>query len=131
MPVAVTALYAGILALLIAALAVNVTVHRVKLRVSLGDGDKPQMQRMIRIHGNTVEYVPLGILLMGLYELDGGSPLALHAAGIALILGRLVFAAGVWTKDAPNAARAAAVTLTWLAIAALAVLNVWQIGPSL
>ena len=126
MPVAVTALYAGILALIVTALAINVTAHR----VSLGDGGKPQMQRMIRIHGNTVEYLPLGIVLMGLYELNGGARLPLHACGIALILGRLLFIAGVWNSDGPNLVRATSMTVTWLAVAALAILNLWQIASS-
>jgi uncharacterized membrane protein YecN with MAPEG domain len=112
MPVAVTALYAGILALIVTALAINVTAHRVRLGVSLGDGGKPQMQRMIRIHGNTVEYLPLGIVLMGLYELNGGARLPLHACGIALILGRLLFIAGVWNSDGPNLVRATSMTVT-------------------
>ena len=130
MPVAVTALYAGILALIVTALAINVTAHRVRLGVSLGDGRKPQMQRMIRIHGNTVEYLPLGIVLMGLYELNGGARLPLHACGIALILGRLLFIAGVWNSDGPNLVRATSMTVTWLTVAALAILNLWQIGSS-
>ena len=111
----------------IVVLAMNVTLHRVTLRVSLGDGGKPQMHRMIRLHGSAVEYVPLGVLLMGLYELDGGSPFALHASGVALILGRLLFVAGVWNHDAANPIRGAAAVLTWLVIAALAILNLWQI----
>ena len=43
MSVSITALYAGILALIFVALAINVTRHRVKLRVSLGDGGNPEM----------------------------------------------------------------------------------------
>jgi hypothetical protein len=83
MPVMITALYAAILALLLTALAINVTVNRAKLKVLLGDGGNPQMLRMARIHGNAAEYVPIAVLLMGLYELDGGLPLALHVTGIA------------------------------------------------
>ncbi len=127
LPVSITALYAGILALVATALAVNVTVHRAKLKVPLGDGGNAQMLRMIRVHGNAVEYVPLGVLLMGLYELDGGVPAALHAAGIALIVGRVLHAAGLWGTADPNFGRAAGPTLTWLTTAALAVLNLWQI----
>jgi uncharacterized protein len=130
MPVAITALYAGILALIVTGLAINVTTHRIRLGVSLGDGGKPQMQRMIRIHGNTIEYLPLGIVLMGLYELDGGARLALHACGIALILGRLLFIAGVWNNNGPSPLRAASMMLTWLTMAALAILNLWQITSS-
>ncbi len=127
MPVAITALYAAILALLLTALAINVTVHRAKLGVLIGDGGNPTMLRIIRIHGNAVEYVPIGVLLMGLYELDGGLPLALHVAGIALIVGRLLYVWGLWNAADQNFGRATGPTITWLTIAALAVLNLWQI----
>jgi uncharacterized protein len=64
-----TALYAGILALIAIALAINVTVHRVKLRVPIGDGGNAEMRRMIRLHGNAAEYIPLAIVLMLIYEI--------------------------------------------------------------
>jgi len=127
MPVWITALYGAILALLLTALAVNVTRTRAKLRISFGDGGNPQMMRAMRLHGNTAEYVPIGVLLMGLYELDGGLAAALHASGIALIVGRIFYVAGVWDSDAVNFGRTTGVVLTWITIAALAVLNLWQI----
>ena len=70
--VSITALYAGILSLIMVALAVNVTIHRAKLRVPMGDGGNPIMLRMIRLHGNAVEYLPLALLLMAIYEINGG-----------------------------------------------------------
>jgi len=127
MPVWITALYAGILALLIVALGINVTVHRWKYRVTLGDGGNPQLRRVIRMHGNSVENVPICVLLMGLYELDGGLPLALHAAGVALVAGRLLFVGPLWNNDGPSAIRATGVTVTWLTTIGLAVLNLWRI----
>jgi uncharacterized membrane protein YecN with MAPEG domain len=127
MTVPITALYAGILGLLITALAINVTVHRAKLKVDIGDGGNAQMLRMIRVHANAVEYVPLGLLLLGLYELDQGWPAVLHAAGIALIVGRVLHVAGLWNTAGLSFGRGAGVTLTWITIAALAVLNLWQI----
>ena len=88
MTVSITALYAGILALIVLALAINVTAHRVKLRVPLGDGGNAQMRRMIRLHGNAAEYIPLALVLMAIYELNGGAHLGLHIVGIALVAGR-------------------------------------------
>ena len=102
MPVAITALYTAILALVVLALAVNVSIHRGKLKVDVGDGDNPQMLRMIRIHGNAIEYVPIALLLMGVYELDGGSHQMLHIAGVALIAGRLLHAWGMWSRPEPT-----------------------------
>lgn len=65
MPLPITALYAAILAIILTALAINVTVHRGKLKVPIGQGDNPTMLRMIRIHGNSAEYIPTALLLMG------------------------------------------------------------------
>ncbi len=128
MPVAITALYAAILALIVIALAVNVTVHRAKLKIPIGDGGNPQMLRVIRLHGNAVEYVPFGVLLMGLYELDSGAHAALHIAGVALVAGRLLQLWGMWSTVEPTFGRVVGQSLTWLAIAGLAVVNLWQIA---
>jgi uncharacterized protein len=128
MPVAITAIYASILALLLTALAINVTVHRNKLGVLFGDGGKPQMIRMIRVHGNSAEYIPIGIVLMGLYELNHGLPIALHVTGIVLIAARLIYIGGVWNADGVTAGRGIGIVLTWATIVALAVLNLWQIS---
>jgi len=123
MSVSITAFYAGILALIFVALAINVTRHRVKLRVSIGDGGNPEMLRMIRLHGNAAEYIPFAVLLMALYELNGGWHIALHIVGIALIVGRLVQTWGMWGTEVPGLGRRMGQGLTWLSILALALLN--------
>jgi uncharacterized membrane protein YecN with MAPEG domain len=127
MSVTITALYAGILALIVIALAINVTVHRVKLRVPLGDGGNPQMRRMIRLHGNAAEYIPLAVVLMAIYELNGGGHLGLHIVGIALVAGRVVQTWGMWATDMTNRGRQIGQSLTWLSVIALAVLNLSKV----
>lgn len=123
MLVQLTALYAAILAVILTALAINVTVHRAKLKISLGDGGNPQMLRMIRLHGNAVEYIPLALMLMLVYEINGGSHTVLHIAGVALIAGRLLLTPDMWRSEIAGLGRRAGQSLTWLSIAALAVLN--------
>jgi uncharacterized membrane protein YecN with MAPEG domain len=125
MPIPVTALYAGILALLVIVLAINVTVTRAKLRISIGDGDDPLMSRMIRVHGNAIEYIPLAVLLMLTYELNGGTRVALHVAGFALVAGRLLHAWGLWASN--RFGRIPGQCLTWLTIAVLAILNLLRV----
>jgi len=127
MPLPITALYAALLALIILALGINVTVHRVKLHVAIGDGGNPEMLRMIRLHGNAIEYVPLALTLMSLYELNGGLPVALHVAGIALIAGRATQTWGMWSTGMTTKGRQIGQSLTWLSIGALAVLNLSRI----
>jgi uncharacterized membrane protein YecN with MAPEG domain len=128
MAITITAFYAGILALMVMALAINVTVHRAKLGVPMGDGGNPQMLRMIRLHGNAAEYVPLGLVLMAILEVNGGWHWALHATGIALIVARLLQSWGMWSTHIPNFGRISGQSLTWLTIAALAALNLWKIA---
>ena len=43
------------------------------------------MLRMIRLHGNAAEYIPLALVLMPTYEINGGWHMALHIVGIALM----------------------------------------------
>jgi uncharacterized protein len=85
------------------------------------------MLRMMRIHGNAVEYIPIALLLMLVYELNGGAHTALHVCGGALILGRVLHAAGLWGSDGQSAGRAIGQTLTWLALLALAGLNLSKV----
>jgi hypothetical protein len=127
MSLSITALYAGILAIIIVALGINVTMHRVKLKVSLGDGGNPQMLRMIRLHGNAVEYLPLALVLMVIYEINSGWHIALHIIGIALVAGRLIQTMAMWSTDVPVPGRGIGQTLTWGSIAVLALLNLWRV----
>jgi len=128
MAVSITAAYAAVLGLIILALGINVTVHRVKLKVSLGDGGNPQMLRMIRLHGNAIEYVPLALVLMLVYEMNGGRHAVLHMVGIALVAARLIQTMAMWSTELPRPGRGIGQTLTWLSIAVLAVLNLWGIA---
>jgi len=123
----VTALYAAILTLILMALAINVTLHRRKLRVGPGDGSNPVMLRTVRMHGNAAEYIPIAVLLMLVYELNGGSHLTLHACGCALVLGRVLHAAGLWNSDGQSPGRAIGQSLTWLTILGLAALNLSKV----
>ena len=128
MTLSITALYAGILSLIMVALAVNVTIHRAKLRVPMGDGGNPIMLRMIRLHGNAVEYLPLALLLMAIYEINGGWHSALHAAGIALVVARILQSWNMWSTDIAGFGRISGQSLTWLTIVALALLNLAKVA---
>ncbi len=128
MAVSITAAYAAVLGLIIVALGINVTRHRVKLKVPLGDGGNPEMLRMIRLHGNAVEYVPLALVLMLAYEINGGRHIALHVVGIALIAARVIQTAGMWSTNMPGLGRRMGQALTWASVAGLALLNLWVIA---
>ena len=95
----VTSIYASLLAFLIVYLALNVIKLRRANKVRLGDGAVPALQAAIRAHGNAVEYIPIGLILLLLLELAKISPFVLHIAGITLVAGRLLHAKGLLADD--------------------------------
>jgi len=82
MPI-VTALYAGILGLIAVGEAFPAGMLRGKLNISVGDGGNP-----------------------ALLELNGVSVRAIHALGAALVMARLLHAAGLKSDTVQNVGRA-------------------------
>ena len=120
----ITALYAGLLGLLILVLAFRVVAVRRATEIGLGDGGNALLLSRIRIHGNAAEYVPLALLLMLMLELNGASPTFLHGLGIALVIGRLAHAQGLTQGVGVNPGRLVGNVLTWSVIMIAAVKNV-------
>lgn len=92
--IAITPLYAGLLALLFLWLSYNVVQGRRSHKVSVGDGENSDLRKRMRVQANFVEYAPIGLLLIALLELQSAPALWLHGAGLALLLGRLFHAYG-------------------------------------
>ena len=113
MPTAsITAVYAAALALLIVALMLRVVRLRWRLRIGIGSGEDRVLACAVRAHANAIETVPLALLLMLLVELGPVSPVALHAAGAALVVGRLAHAFGLSRHAGTSAGRIGGTILT-------------------
>jgi uncharacterized protein len=91
----ITPLYASLLALLFVALSVRALRLRKTLRIAIGDSGNAAMLRAMRVHSNFAEYVPLGLILISMVELQAAAPLLVHGLGIALLAGRAAHAWGV------------------------------------
>ena len=85
----VTPLYAGALALWFLVLSIKVIRYRGH-GISLGDGGDPNLQRLIRGHGNFSEYVPLILLMIAMLELSHYSVWLLHVLGATLLVARIL-----------------------------------------
>jgi len=114
----ITALYAGLLALLFLVLSYRTIVYRRGRKVEIGDGGDRELLRRMRVHANFAEYVPFTVVLMGLAEALGLPGLGVHAIGLALLVGRLAHAWGL--SQTPHILRlrvigVAATTLAMLA----------------
>lgn len=121
----ITALYAGLLAIVYIVLAGFVVAHRQRARVGLGTGSDTALERAVRVHGNFAEYVPLFLLLLLVAELGGGAAVMLHAAGAAFFLGRIAHAFGLSQTSGTSAGRFGGTLVTWVAILWLALTNIW------
>jgi uncharacterized membrane protein YecN with MAPEG domain len=121
MPFRVTALYAGLNAIILVVLAIRVARQRGISKVGIGTGGDETLERASRIHGKAVENIPIVLILLVLAEACGSSPVLLHGMGIALTLGRLFHAWGLMQSPGNSFGRAAGISLTWLALLAGAV----------
>lgn len=91
----ITALYAAVLALVLVVLSVRTLRLRRKLKVAIGHGNQPLLERAMRVHANFCEYVPIALLLVYFLEAANVNPYWIHALGIGLLVGRLLHAFGV------------------------------------
>ena len=87
-----TGIYAALAALLVVGLARNVIRLRRQYQVALGDGGNEDLLAAIRAHANAVEYLPIGLLLLLIFELNRGPIWLLHILGSLFIIGRLIHA---------------------------------------
>jgi uncharacterized membrane protein YecN with MAPEG domain len=116
----VTALYAGLVALLLLALALRVSRFRMRTQVGIGDDGSPAFRRAIRAHANALEWSLPVLLLLLVAELCRASPVLLHAAGIALLAGRVLHGVGLSAHSGYSFGRFAGTGLTWLVLLVLA-----------
>ncbi|MEM9456336.1 MAG: MAPEG family protein [Myxococcota bacterium] len=117
-----TPLYTALLALLALVLSVRVIKVRQSRKISLGTDGNEELTRAVRAHANLTEHMPLAILMMAFLELNDGHAMALHAAGISLVVGRLVHA---WALPAGwGQGRVAGMALTFGSWIVLALANV-------
>lgn len=120
----ITPFYAALLALLFLLLSYRTVRLRRKLRVAIGDGHKPELQRAMRVHANFAEYVPFALLLIYFFEVQTASSFWTHVLCVSLLAGRTVHAYGVsqMREDFRFRVTGMFLTLTVIASASLALL---------
>ena len=112
----VTALYAGLLALVYLILSVWVIRVRIRQKVHAGDKGDPVMANAMRVHANFAEYVPMALILLLLAEMQGAPALALHVLGAVLLLARIMHALGMAALPHKPPLRGGGAVLTFLVL---------------
>ena len=117
--------YAGLLAFVFIVLSARVIRMRQSARIGIGPGGNSRLERLMRVHANFAEYVPLTLLLLAFVEMQGNPRWLLHGLCLALVAGRVVHAFGVSQEREDIRLRIAGVAITFavLAIAAVSLLG--------
>jgi uncharacterized membrane protein YecN with MAPEG domain len=121
----ITALYAGLLTLVMIALGAAVGIKRARTGISIMYGDDMELATRIRRHGNFTESVPLTLLLLAALELNGASPGVLHGLGIALLLSRIAHPFGLRHDDIRNPLRGLGNGVSTLVTLVAALMLIW------
>ncbi len=120
---AVTALFV----LMSIPMAVSVGLRRAKTGILLLHGDDDTLLRLMRAHGNFVEYVPLALLALAGAEIAGAAPWLVAVCGGVLLLARAIHYFGL-RAAADSKGRAIGAGLTTLTMLVLALAILWQLS---
>lgn len=113
----ITAIYAGLAALLFTWLSLRISLIRMRTRVSYGDGKDRVLGRAIRMQGNSAEYLPLGLILVGLAEALQAPAGVVHLLGLMLLGGRISYLIGYGREKQILRLRQAGMLATYLQLA--------------
>ncbi len=92
----ITATYLAVLALLYAALGLQVARLRRGNRVVFGDGENMKLRSAIRAHAHFAEYVPIITLMVAMLEMSGLSAIEVHILMGTLLVARLLHPFGMY-----------------------------------
>jgi uncharacterized membrane protein YecN with MAPEG domain len=118
----ITSFFAGLLALYFVYLAFAVIRLRQSNKVALGAGSVAELESAIRAHGNFAEYVPLGLILLGLLEAHVDRPVWVAVLGGLFVLGRVLHALAL--SKANLKLRVRGMMMTFGALVSLAVADI-------
>lgn len=116
MPLPVTGLFAGLLALWLIFLQVRVIGFRRGQKVSLGHGESEMGERLVRAHGNAAENVPIFLIMLGLSEGLGTPAWVLGLIGALFTLGRVLHGVHFFKIRKGFALRMAGMAMTFTAL---------------
>lgn len=112
----ITSLVGAILAFMLVALSISVSLKRMNVGTHIGMGEDIGLLRRIRAQGNFIEYVPIALILCALAEYRGAGAAWLWTIAGLLLVGRVVHASGILSGVTP--VRAAGMVATYAAILA-------------
>lgn len=108
-------------------MALAVGLRRAKTGILLLHGEDEELLRLMRAHGNFIEYVPLALLALAGAEVAGAAPWLVAACGGVLLIARLIHYFSL-RASANSHGRAIGAGLTTVTMSVLALTILWQLG---
>lgn len=127
---ALTPIFAALLGLMFLFLSLSVIRLRFSKKVSLGDGDDPDLRVAIRTHANFTEYVPISLLLLWFVEAFTYSSNMVFILGSILVVARLAHIIGMDNPKKLMIFRQIAVVATHGVILVCAIRILWHYIPA-
>lgn len=97
----ITIIFAAIFGVLHVIFTLRVGGYRFTSKISFGEGGDMELRNRMRGHGNFIENVPIGLLLLLLNELNGLADSWLIALGSVFLLSRVVHYLMIVTRRLP------------------------------
>ena len=123
MDLPITSISAGLLGLLLVVMGWQVVKARQKSGVALGDGGDALLQRRMRGQSNLIEYAPMGLILIGLGEIQAAQFWILAILSIAFVAARLGHGIAFAFTDGVPFLRFWGTAVTFTSLVLLALLN--------
>lgn len=120
-----TMFVAALLGLMKLELGTSVTKYRFQNMIIWGDASDDGMARRIRAHANFTEWVPISLILLGLIEMMGVTPIIIGVLGAMLIIGRGLHALGLM-GNAESFNRATGIVITWATLGLASVIAILE-----
>ena len=122
--IAALLVWTGLHVILMLALALNVTRHR--LMAQKEGYDERRLEKAIRAHGNNIEYVPIILFCIALLVAFGSTAAWVHGLGAALFASRLLHAHGIQQFDPLPKTRVTGNFGTWGVMLGTAIALIYQ-----
>lgn len=104
-------------------LGLRVSTYRAKHNILWGDNGDDGMTRRIRAHANHSEWVPATIIILGLVEMVGVSPIIVGVLGAIVVIGRGLHAIGLMgNAEAFN--RATGIVMNWIVLLLCSIIGI-------
>lgn len=97
----ITSIFGASFAIALVALSFLVSLRRMKVGDMIGDSTDDLLRSRIRAQGNFTEYVPLGVVMLGLVEAQFAPGGVVVAVGTMLAFGRGLHAIGMLSASGP------------------------------